>query len=199
MPHRRGRVSVSMVQSQTIYGCQRFNTNGCYANLVYGWIWMGNTNTSIRTPPIITLSNDRISGPLNGTTQNVLLASPAGIRATVTPAGLSGTLHMGNDGPFYCGFSETDNSYKSVFWTEPGTKTVTVTYAGTGFSASATVTVQVRVPTLTKFQGNLGANVVDRGSNCSLLFSGQFPPHGATYTLGCYQGGMPARRYDMDG
>jgi len=175
-------------ESQTIYGCYRYNPNGCYANLVYGWIWMGNTNTSIRTPPIITLSNERISGPLNGTTQNVLLASPAGIRATVTPTGLNGTYTWVMTGPFTVDFSETNNSYKSVFWTEPGTKTVTVTYAGTGFSVSAAVTVQVRVPTLTKFQGNNGTNVVDRGSNCSLLFSGQFPPNGATYSLGCYQG-----------
>ena len=172
--------------SQTIYGCQQYQ--GCYADLVYDWIWMGNTNTSIRTPPTITLSNERISGPLNGTTENVLLASPAGIKATVSPTGLNGTFTWVMTGPFTVDFSSTDNSYKSVFWTEPGTKTVTVTYAGTNFSVSSNFTVQVKVPALTSFQGNLASNVVDRGSNCSLMFSGQFPPPGATYSLGCYQG-----------
>jgi len=173
--------------SQTIYGCQA-NT-GCWANFVYDWIWMGNTNASIRTPPLITLSNERITGPLNGTTQNVLLGSPAGIRASVTPTNLNGTFSWVMTGPFTVDFSETDNSYKSVFWTEPGTKTVTVTYSGTNFSASSNFGVQVRVPTLTSFQGTNGTNVVDRGSNCSLMFSGQYLPLGATYTLGCYQGG----------
>ena len=175
--------------SHTIYGCQQYQS--CYADIVYDWIWLGNTNTSVRTPPVITLSNERITGPLNGTTQNVLLASPAGIRATVTPTGLNGTFTWVMTGPFTVDFSENDNSYKSVFWTEPGTKTVTVTYAGTNFNVSSNFTVQVRVPTLTSFQGNLGTNVVDRGSNCSSIFSGQYLPLGATYNLACYQQGGP--------
>lgn len=149
-----------------------------------GPIRIGKTNTSLQTPTFsITLTNQRVSGSLNGTTQNALLASPAGIQASVAPAGLPGTFSWVLTGPFTVDFSSQDNSYKSIFWTQPGTKVVTVTYAG----ASATVTVEVRVPVLTSFQGNLGTNVVDRGSNCSQMFSGQFP-YGTTYTLGCYQG-----------
>jgi hypothetical protein len=174
--------------NQTIYGCNYYST--CYADIVYDWIWLGNTNTSVRTPPIITLSNQFITGSLKGTTQNVLLGSPAGIQAAVTPTGLNGAYTWAITGPFNMDFTSNDNSYRSIFWTEPGgTNTVTVTYAGTGFSVSAAVNVQVRVPTLTSFQGNLGTNVVDRGSNCSTMFSGQFPPLGATYSLECYQGG----------
>jgi hypothetical protein len=182
--------------SRTIYGCQQYQPypyTGCYADIVYDWIWLGNTNTTIRTPPLITLSNQFVTGSLNGTTQNVLLGSPGGIQATVTPSGLNGSYVWAITGPFAMDFTSNDNSFRSIFWTEPGTNTVSVTYAGTGFSVKADITVQVRVPTLTSFQGNLGRNVVDRGSNCSALFSGQFPPLGATYSLECYQSGGQKR------
>lgn len=173
--------------NQTIYGCDYYSGT-CYADIVYDWIWLGNTNTSVRTPPIITLSNQFITGSLNGTTQNVLLGSPGGIQAAVTPSGLNGAYTWAITGPFAMDFTSNDNSYRSIFWTELGTNTVTVTYAGTGFSVSAAVTVQIRVPALTSFQGNLGTNVVDRGSNCSQMFSGQFPPLGATYSLAVTKG-----------
>jgi hypothetical protein len=167
--------------NQTIYGCDYYS-GSCYADIVYDWIWLGNTNTSVRTPPIITLSNERISGSLNGTTQNVLLGAPAGIQATVSPAGLPGSYTWVLTGPFTNDFSSDDNSYKSFYWTEPGNKVITVSYAG----VSASFNVAVQVPTLTSFQGTLGRNVVDRGSNCSSTFSTQYPPLGATYSLECY-------------
>jgi len=173
--------------TQTIFGCQA-SSGSCFANFVYDWVWMGSTNTSIRTPPLISLTNERITGPLNGSTQNVLLGAAAGIRATVTPSNLTGAYTWVMTGPFVVDASEPNNSYKSVYWTQLGTKTVTVTYAGTGFSVSAFVNVEVKVPTLTSFQGNLGTNWVNRGGNCSLMFSGQFPPYGATYSLECYTG-----------
>lgn len=153
-----------------------------------GPIRIGITTTSLQTPTFtITLTNERIAGSLNATTQNVLLGSPGGIQAAVTPSGLKGSYVWAITGPFAMDFTSNDNSYRSIFWTQPGTYTVTVTYAG----ASAAVTVQVRVPTLTSFQGNLGTNVVDRGSNCSSMFSGQFLPLGASYSLACYQDGGP--------
>jgi hypothetical protein len=148
---------------------------------------MGNTNHSVRTPPAITMTTQNLGTlDLNGTTQSALLASPVGLTAHVT-TGVSGTYSWTFTGPYTIDFSSPDGTYKSVFWTLPGTYTATVNYAGTGFNVSASVTVNVIVPTLTGFSGSSVGNVVDRGRNCSLIFSGQYLPYGATYTLGCYQ------------
>lgn len=147
---------------------------------------------SLQTPTFtITLTNERISGSLNGTNQNVLLGAPAGIQATVSPAGLPGSFTWVLTGPFTNDFSSTDNSYKSFYWTEPGNKVITVSYAG----AQASFNVAVQVPTLISFQGTLGRNVVNRGSNCSGTFSTQYAASGASYSLECYQN--PNQRVGM--
>jgi hypothetical protein len=177
--------------TRTIYGCNPYPYQTCYPNIAYGWIWMGNTNTSILTPPALSITNSRVSGNLKGTTQNALLGSPAGLQASVNPTGLAGNYIWAFSGPYVQDFSSQDNSYRSIFWTQPGTYTATVTYSGSGFSVSATVTIQIRVPTLTSFSGTAGNNVVDRGRNCSNINSGQYLPFGATYTLGCYQNAAP--------
>lgn len=151
------------------------------------YIWLGNTNTSVRAAPAITITNTFVSGNLKGTTQNALLASPAGLQASVNPSNMNGNYVWSFTGPFVMDFTSQDNSFRSVFWTQPGTYIATVTYSGTGFSVTENVTIQVRVPTLTSFTGTSSGNVVDRGNNCSRIFSGQFLPYGATYSLGCSQ------------
>lgn len=169
--------------SKTLYGCPQTQPGGCYANFLYDWLWLGNTNTSLRTPPTLTLTNERVSGNLKGTTQNALLGSPADFQASVTPTGLGGNYVWTFTGPWVQEFSSQDNSYKDIYWTEPGTYTANVTYSGKGFSVSGTVTVIIRVPTLTHFAGSSVGNVVDRGRNCSRISNSL--PFGATYSLGC--------------
>ncbi|MEK6283200.1 MAG: hypothetical protein AABN95_22825 [Acidobacteriota bacterium] len=171
--------------TQTIYGCNPGQYQTCYPNVVYSWIWMGNTNTSTVSPPSLSITNPRVSGNLKGTSQNVLLASPAGLQATVTPAGLGGNFVWSFTGPFTQHSAAQDNSYRSIFWTQPGTYAATVTYSGSGFSVSGTVNVQVRVPTLTSFSGIASNTVVNRGSNCGAIFDGQYLPFGTTVSMGC--------------
>lgn len=149
------------------------------------YIAFGTTTHSLQTPPSLSITNPRVSGNLKGTTQNVLLASPAGLQATVTPAGLGGNFVWSFSGPFTQDSSSQDNSYRSIFWTQPGTYAATVTYSGNGFSVSGTVNVQVRVPTLISFSGVASDIVVDRGSNCGAVFDRTYLPFGTTVSIGC--------------
>lgn len=101
----------------------------------------------------------------------------------MSPTGISGNYIWAFSGPFVQEQSSQDNSYRSIYWTQPGTHTATVTYSGSGFSLSSTVNVQVRVPTLTSFTGSASNIVVDRGSNCAQMFTGQ--AFGTTVSMGC--------------
>lgn len=101
----------------------------------------------------------------------------------MTPAGLGGNFVWSFTGPFTQDSSSQDNSYRSIFWTQPGTYAATVTYSGSGFSVSGTVNIQVRVSTLTSFSGTASNTVVNRGSNCGDLFD--YQPFGTTVSMGC--------------
>jgi hypothetical protein len=103
----------------------------------------------------------------------------------VTPSGVSGNYVWSFTGPFTQHSSSQDNSFRSIFWTQPGTYAATVTYSGSGFSVSSTVNIQVRVPTLTSFSGTASNTVVNRGSNCGNIFNGQHLLFGTTVLMGC--------------
>lgn len=163
--------------SQTIYGCDP--PPGyvyCYGDNVYDWIWMGSTNTSVLTPPTISITNPRVSGNLIGTTQNALIGADVTLTASGNPTG--GTYSWTFTGSPNIVAGAANQPSLGVRWTQQGTFRGTVTYTKSGNTATYFVDVVVRLPALTRFDANLRSDQVNRGQGCSLL-------PGATYTLAC--------------
>ena len=141
---------------------------------------MGNTNTSVRTPPTVSITNPRITGNLSGTTQNALIGADLSLTAGGSPSGGSYSWIFTGSPTTVTGAANQPTL--SVRWTQTGTYRATITYTQGGISATSYVDVIVRMPTLTNFTATEVADQVNRDQFCSNL------PAGVTYTLGCYQG-----------
>lgn len=165
--------------TQTIYGCNPYPYQTCYPNIVYGWIWMGNTNSSVGTPPTVSITNPRVSGNLAGTTQSALIGADVVLTATGSPTG--GTYSWTFTGAPTIVAGATNQASITVRWTQQSTFRATMTYSKSGATAISYVDVNNRVPVLTNFSATMASDHVDRDSGCSFL-------NGATYTLGCWAG-----------
>ena len=168
-------------QTQTIYACNPYPYSVCYADLVYGWIWMGNTNAAITTPPTVTITNPRISGNLSGTMQNGLVGADITLNAVPSPSG--GTYSWTFTGPYSISLGSTSSSSVTIRSTEVGTMTARVNYTRNGATVTAVVTINSVLPSLTNFTAQQGSDLVAPPDQCK---SDTF----WWYKLGCPKNGQ---------
>lgn len=166
--------------TQTIYGCNPYPYQTCYPNITYGWIWMGNTNHSVRTPPTVTISNPRVTGNLAGTTRNALVAGNIVLTAGGAPAG--GTYSWTFTGSPTTVAGGVNQASVTIRWTQQSIFRATVTYSQGSGTTTRFVDVNNRMPALTRFDATEVADQVNRDQFCSNLTAG------VTYSLGCYTG-----------
>ncbi len=70
----------------------------------------------------INITNSRVSGSLNNTTQTALLAADVRLQANTTPAGLTGGTYSWNiTGPYQIVSGATNQSSLTLRWTQTGT------------------------------------------------------------------------------
>lgn len=136
------------------------------------------------TPDLnVNITNPRVSGNLQGTTQNALLG--ADVRLQAAPNRSGGTYSWSiTDQHHQLVSTSADQTAVLVRWTEPGTYKVTVNYSLNGITTSSSADVNVIVPTLSSFTADKASDriVNDDESTCF----GFGPTYGSVrYMLGC--------------
>ena len=145
-----------------------------YASANY--LWLGNTNTSIRTSITVSIANNRVSGNLVGTTQNALIGADVAFAANGTPTGGSYSWSFTGSPTIISGAA--NQASVGVRWTQGGLFRGTINYTQGGNTVVYFIDVNVTIPALTNFSGTMVADQLKRDQGCSLL-------PGVTYTLGC--------------
>ena len=131
------------------------------------WVWLGNTNTSIRTAPTLSLANPRVSGNIADTTRNALLGADVTLNASGSPTG--GTYRWTFTGPFSVSGGAMNSSSVTIRSTNTGTLTANVTYTLDGppaSASSASITINSILPTLTGFTAQQGQDRVSAPGTC---------------------------------
>lgn len=133
------------------------------------------------TPDLtVNITNGRINGILNGSTQKALVGADIALNAIVLPAGRTGgTYSWTFTGPHVV-LSPANSASVTIRSTDTGTITANVTYTLNGASASTSVNINAVLPTLTQFTGQEVAERVAAGNTC-----GEDAPLGTFYVLGC--------------
>jgi hypothetical protein len=131
------------------------------------------------TLPDVNITNPRVSGNLNGTTQNALIGANVTLTANGTPTG--GTYSWTFTGSPTIVTGAANRASVGIRWTQQSTFKATVTYTKDGSTATSFVNVNNRMPVLTNFMASVSPDQVNRDQFCSLLL-------GATFTLACYKG-----------
>jgi Tol biopolymer transport system component len=141
----------------------------------------------------VNITSGRVSGHINGTTQNALLGADVALQANIEPSNLTGgTYSWSVTGPNQQVSATNANSSYTVRWTEPGTYQATVTYTRNGVPVSATVNVNITVPTLDSYTGNQEPSFVSGyGPPCSIDLGTTSLGSNIQYTLGCVDLGSP--------
>lgn len=144
---------------------------------------IGFDDFTFNVPSDIKITSGRVSGYLNGTTQNALVGADIALQATPVPSGFSGGTYSWTCTPsLLCSIVSGSNSSSVTFrTTEVGAVTASVSYTKNNLTTSGSVTINSILPTLTSFTGTEVRDQVNRNANCSGL------SNGATYSLGCYQ------------
>ncbi|HKC66350.1 MAG TPA: hypothetical protein VKB86_22090, partial [Pyrinomonadaceae bacterium] len=115
----------------------------------------------------VNITSGRVSGILNGTTQNALLGADVTLNASIDPSSLiGGTYSWSVTGPNQQVSATNTSSSYTVRWTETGTYQATVNYTRNGVHVSATVNVNVVVPTLSDYHAVREENLMGRGGFC---------------------------------
>jgi hypothetical protein len=140
------------------------------------------------TPELsVDITNPRVSGGLDQTTQNALLGADIALQANAKINGASvsgGTYSWSCTGPV-SGCSQTGQSItiKSTDTSnQAGPISAKVTYTLIGVSVTASLSINSILPTLTSFTGQQGPDVVSRPNSC---VSPEFEPAWWFYRLGC--------------
>lgn len=116
----------------------------------------------------VRITNARVNGILNGTTQNALLGADIALNASVVPAGFAGgTYSWTFTGPYSVSGGSTSSSAVTIRSTNSGTITATANYTKNGQTASASVTINVVLPTLVSFTGQRGSDRIAPPYVCS--------------------------------
>jgi hypothetical protein len=130
----------------------------------------------------VKITNPRVTGSLNGTTQKALAGADVTLNASPIPAGFSGGSYSWSfTGPVSVSGGSTSSSSVVIRSTDVGTITARVNYTKNSATVTAAVTLNAVLPSLTNFSASMASDQVNRNSGCSFL-------NGATYTLGCWTG-----------
>lgn len=133
----------------------------------------------------VSITNQRVGGDLNNTTQNALLGADVRLQANLYPSGLTGgNFSWTITGPYQIVSGSTNTDVLNVRWTEPGTYNARVNYVRNGVTLTASVNVNVIVPTLSSYTANMvDFDQITRNQGCNgITFGG-----GAVYSLGCFR------------
>lgn len=115
----------------------------------------------------VKITNSRVSGYLNGTTQNALVGADVSLQATMLPSTESGgTYSWIFTGPYSVSGGSQSSSSVTIRSTDVGTITANVNYTRNGFTASGSVTINSVLPTLTSFTAQQGSDLVSPPGTC---------------------------------
>lgn len=136
-------------------------------------------------PERLHITNPRVGGHLENTTQNALLGADVRLQAALFPEGLSGgNFSWSVSGPYQIVSGSTNTDTLNVRWTETGTYTVIANYTRNGATISSSMNVSVIVPLLSSYTANVvDVDRITRGQGCNNIINGG----GATYSLGCFR------------
>ena len=164
---------ITGVQLASLAGCDFIYTNRCWPVIFDDFTF---------TPDVtVNITNPRVSGNLQGTTQNALVGADVSLQAGASKTG--GTYSWSFTGSPTVVSGATNQASVGVRWTQTGTYRATVTYTVNGVLTSWYVDVNVRIPTLSSFTAQQYDDVITRDQGCSAM------TNGAAYSLGCYKGG----------
>lgn len=131
----------------------------------------------------VKITNTRVSGYLNDSTQKALLGADTALQANILPSNFTGGTHSWTvTGPNQQVSATSTSSSYTVRWTEPGTYQAQVTYSRNGFTATAAVNINVVIPKLTSYTATQAADRIT-ANDCG--GTGFPPPPTAFYVLGC--------------
>jgi PKD repeat protein len=132
----------------------------------------------------IDVTNPRITGALNATTQNALLGADVSLQSSIAPSSLTGGSYTWTiTGSPQIVSGATNQASLKIRWLQPGTYSAKVTYVRNGVTVFGAVNVNVLLPTLDSFTYQASPDQVTRDRHCSV-----FPNiTGARYSVGCYQ------------
>lgn len=135
------------------------STSGAFP-CVSGFIYLGETIQPFQTPGVtISITNPRVSGSLQNTTQTALLGADVTINANVSPNYGSGTYSWTFTGPNISNIGSSAAT-SVVRWTQPGTYTVIASYTINGTTTSSSMNANIVVPTVTNLSANQGSDEV---------------------------------------
>lgn len=132
----------------------------------------------------VNITNARVTGYLNQTTQTALVGADVALNASLTGSIVSGGLYTWTfTGPYTIVGGSANSSTVTIRSTAVGTITANVSYTVNTLTASSKVTINEVLPTLTSFSAQVDPEQVTRDSHCGV------PPSifGARYHLGCLQ------------
>lgn len=172
--------NLNRVTGVRIRQVQNFTGGGFFSNIYYD---------DFNFAPGIDLSitNPRVGGSLQGTTQKALLGADVRLQASASRAG--GTYSWAVAGPHQRISTAANQTAILVRWTEPGTHAATVTYMLDGVSGTSHVNVNVVAPTLSSYTANKAADRLVGPDECV----GFGPNDPAAYMLGCPSPRPPPR------
>jgi len=129
---------------------------------------IGFDDFSFNVPADVKITSGRVSGYLNGTTQNALLGADTALQATPLPGAFAGGTYAWTCTPTVsCSIITVANSSSVTLRTnEVGTFTATVTYTKNGLTATGSVTINSMLPTLTKFTAQQQSDRVNSPGTC---------------------------------
>ncbi|HBB86297.1 MAG TPA: hypothetical protein DC047_01630 [Blastocatellia bacterium] len=115
----------------------------------------------------IRMTNARVNGVLNGTTQNALVGADIALNASVIPSARSGGAYSWTftGSPTIVSGTATSSSV-TIRANDVGTLTAKVTYTLNGFTATGAVTINAVLPSLTSFTAQQGSDLVAPPGQC---------------------------------
>lgn len=128
----------------------------------------------------VNITNQNVSGSLNGTTRNAMPYADVRLQANASPAG--GAYAWTFTGPVAVTGGASNSPSVTIKTTNVGTVTARVTYTLNGASASGGVTVNSVLPTVLNFSQSQGADWIKQAFTSSPCENSLTP---ALYALGC--------------
>ena len=128
---------------------------------------MGIDDLTFTIPADVKITNPRVSGYLNGTTQNALAGADIALNAAPIPSGFAGgTYSWSFSGPYAVAGGSTSSPSVVIRSLNTGTITANVNYTKNGVTASGAVTINAVLPTLTHFTAEQGSDLVSPPGVC---------------------------------
>jgi hypothetical protein len=121
------------------------------------------------TPDLaVGITNTRVSGSLNGTSQNALVGADIVLNASLIPSSRTGgTYSWTFTAPYTLVSGTTNSSSVTIRANDLGAGTASVNYTLNGVSANATVNINAVLPSLTSFTGQQSSDRVRAPGECN--------------------------------